>query len=97
VLFHSWLVQLAGVQPAGKDDDDDDGAVAMETDNAGVAESKTSGGKEGPSNGKRVGLPVSPLPLFQPNDLKQLVSVTQEARPYDAKAENRSSWPGAPA
>ena len=69
------------------DDDMDDAAtvttttstpVAMETDGppvtGGVEESK-EGGQGGPNGGSKVGkigLPVSPLPLFQPGDVKQL-------------------------
>lgn len=74
ILFQSWLVQVAAAGGGIKDADDDDdepSASAMKT-GTGVEESK--GGEQQMDEKKhgRVGLPVSPLPLFQPGDVKQL-------------------------
>jgi len=79
LFFQSWLMEVAAQKKvpgmSGEDDEEIADMVAMDT--SGVVESKESETNgNSPSRTKaatRPGLPVSPLPLFQPNDPKQLV------------------------
>lgn len=73
LMFKAWLMQVAAALRSGggggeEDEDEEEGAVAMDT---GVEETKMSV-KSPTARSPRVNLPVSPLPLFQPNDAKQL-------------------------
>lgn len=84
LMFKSWLIQVAAAMRRSKggaedDEDEEEGEeVAMDT---GVEETKASDVKS-PTAGRspRVNLPVSPLPLFQPNDQKQLARLHELVR-----------------